>query len=78
FEQKGQVTGKHRAEKLTARRVVYNTFSPSKQQCRSGLTERHYRRYGGFLLVEQGWLVDATFDREGLGVVCIYPVVFRR
>ena len=37
FEQEGQVTGALRAEKLTARRLVYNTFSHQKQKCRSVL-----------------------------------------
>ncbi|MEM5350944.1 hypothetical protein VOI32_15555, partial [Paraburkholderia caribensis] len=35
IEQEGQVTGEHRAEKLTGRRLVYNIFPEQKQKCRS-------------------------------------------
>ncbi|MDR5769097.1 hypothetical protein, partial [Caballeronia sp. LZ028] len=41
FDQVREVVGKHRTEKLTARRSVYNHFSLHKQKCRSALTERH-------------------------------------
>jgi hypothetical protein len=45
------VVGKHRTEKLTARRFVYNPFSLHKQKRRPVLTERHYaivRRLVGY------------------------------
>ncbi|WP_250538401.1 MULTISPECIES: hypothetical protein, partial [unclassified Caballeronia] len=53
FDQISEVVGKHRTGKLTARRSVYNPFSPHKQKCRSALTERHYRQAGVFYLRHQ-------------------------
>ncbi|WP_250476880.1 hypothetical protein, partial [Caballeronia sp. INML1] len=47
-----EVVGKHRTGKLTARRSVYNHFSPHKQKCRAALTERHYPSRALFLLHE--------------------------
>ncbi|WP_250476442.1 hypothetical protein, partial [Caballeronia sp. INML1] len=46
-----EVVGKHRTGKLTARRSVYNHFSPHKHKCRSALTERHYRFPRAFVLM---------------------------
>ncbi|WP_221176729.1 hypothetical protein, partial [Ralstonia pseudosolanacearum] len=37
------------AETLTAQLAVYNHFASSNEKCRSGLTERHYRKLRAFL-----------------------------